>query len=36
MRAKGPKERQTAVLSDQMSARYVQIRQAAKIINTIM
>ena len=31
MRAEGPKERPTAVLSDQLSARYVQIRQTAKI-----
>ena len=32
MRAEGPKERPTAVLSVQLSARYVQIRQTAKII----
>ena len=30
MRAEGPKERPTAVLSVQLSARYVQIRQTAK------
>ena len=34
MRAKGPKERPTAVLCVQLSARYVQIRQTAKIRNT--
>ena len=31
MRAKGPNERPTAVLCVQLSARYVQIRQTAKI-----
>ena len=30
MRAEGPKERPTAVLCVQLSARYVQIRQTAK------
>ena len=30
MRAEGPKERPTAVLSVQLSARYVQIRHTAK------
>ena len=30
MRAEGPKERPTAVLCIQLSARYVQIRQTAK------
>ena len=34
MRAEGPKERPTAVLSVQLSARYVQIRKTAKIRNT--
>ena len=34
MRAEGPKERATAVLCVQLSARYVQIRQTAKIRNT--
>ena len=34
MRAEGPKERPTAVLCVQLSARYVQIRQTAKIRNT--
>ena len=33
MRAEGPKERPTAVLCVQLSARYVQIRQTAKIRN---
>ena len=33
MRAEGLKERPTAVLSVQLSARYVQIRQTAKIRN---
>ena len=37
MRAEGPKERPTAVLSVQLSARYVQIRQTAKKIrNTLL
>ena len=34
MRAEGPKERPTAVLCVQLSARYVQIRQTAKIPNS--
>ena len=34
MRAEGPKERPTAVLCAQLSARYFQIRQTAKIRNT--
>ena len=34
MRAEGPKERPAAVLCVQLSARYVQIRQTAKIQNT--
>ena len=33
MRAEGPKERPTAVLCVQLSARYVEIRQTAKIRN---
>ena len=33
MRAEGPKERPTAVLSVQLSVRYVQIRQTAKILH---
>ena len=34
MRAEGPKERPTAVLCVQLSARYVQIRKTAKSRNT--
>ena len=35
MRAEGPKERPTAVLSVQLSTRYVQIRQTTNILEIL-